>query len=109
MHSRILPSPTGQQISMHPIIRTPCFHDAMLHLHSTYSTLCHQGAGSSALVSPGRRQHTDGLVVAGETVNAGLDENEPELGVLVLAVALEVLADGDGLPLNVSMLAEKVA
>jgi len=31
-------------------------------------------------------------------VDAGLDENEAELAVLVLAVALEVLADGDGLP-----------
>lgn len=30
-------------------------------------------------------------------MDTGLDENEAELGVLVLAVALEVLADGDGL------------
>lgn len=30
-------------------------------------------------------------------MDAGLDENEAELAVLVLAVALEVLADGDGL------------
>jgi hypothetical protein len=30
-------------------------------------------------------------------VDAGLDQNEAELGVLVLAVALEVLADSDGL------------
>lgn len=30
-------------------------------------------------------------------MNAGLDENQAELAVLVLAVALEVLADGDGL------------
>jgi len=31
-------------------------------------------------------------------VDTGLDENEAELGVLVLAVAaLEMLADGDGL------------
>jgi hypothetical protein len=30
-------------------------------------------------------------------VDTGLDENEAELGVLVLAVALEVLADGNGL------------
>jgi hypothetical protein len=29
-----------------------------------------------------------------------LDENEAELGVLVLAVALEVLADGDSLDLG---------
>jgi hypothetical protein len=30
-------------------------------------------------------------------VDTGLDENEAELAVLVLAVALEVLSDGDGL------------
>jgi hypothetical protein len=30
-------------------------------------------------------------------VDAGLDKNQAELGVLVLAVALEVLADGNGL------------
>ena len=56
-----------------------------------------EGAGSGALVSPGWWEGTDGLVVAGETVDTGLDENEAELAVLVLAVALEVLADGNGL------------
>ena len=30
-------------------------------------------------------------------MDAGLDENEAELGVLVLAVGLQVLADGDSL------------
>ena len=30
-------------------------------------------------------------------MDTGLDENQAELGVLVLAVALEVLADGNGL------------
>ena len=30
-------------------------------------------------------------------MNAGFDKNEAEFGVLVFAVALEVLADGDGL------------
>jgi hypothetical protein len=30
-------------------------------------------------------------------VDAGFDEDEAEFGVLVFAVALEVLADGDGL------------
>ena len=30
-------------------------------------------------------------------MDTGLDQNEAELGVLVLAVALKVLADGDGL------------
>ena len=30
-------------------------------------------------------------------MDAGFDQNEAEFGVLVFAVALEVLADGDGL------------
>jgi hypothetical protein len=38
-----------------------------------------------------------GAVVAREAVDTGLDQNEAELGVLVAPVALEVLADGDGL------------
>lgn len=59
--------------------------------------LCDQGAGGGALVAPGGGQDTDGLVVARQTVDAGLDQNQAELAVLVLAVALEVLADGDGL------------
>jgi hypothetical protein len=59
--------------------------------------LCDKGGGGGALVAPGGGQDTDGLVVAGQTVDTGLDQNEAELGVLVLAVALEVLADSDGL------------
>ena len=56
-----------------------------------------QSAGGGGLVLPGRRQDTDGLVVAGQTVDTRLDQNKAELGVLVLAVALEVLADEHGL------------
>ena len=59
--------------------------------------LSDHGGGGGALVPPGRGQDANGLVVAGQAVDAGLDENEAELAVLVLAVALEVLADGDGL------------
>lgn len=59
--------------------------------------LCDQGGGSGGLVAPGGGKDTDGLVVAGQTVDTGLDQNEAELGVLVLAVTLKVLADSDGL------------
>jgi len=59
--------------------------------------LSDQGRGGSALVSPRWWEDTNGFVVAGETVDSGLDENETELGVLVLSVALEMLADSDGL------------
>ena len=61
-----------------------------------------QGAGGGALVSPGGGEDTDGLVVAGQTVDTGLDQNETELAVLVLAVALKVLADGNGLKERIS-------
>ncbi len=66
-------------------------------LLSCMPRLCHERAGGRALVPPGRWQGADGLVVAGQTVDAGLDEDEAEFAVLVLAVALEVLADRDGL------------
>jgi len=63
----------------------------------TIKRLCNHGGSSSGLVSPGWWKDTDGLVVAGETVDTGLNENETELGVLVLAVTLEVLTDSDSL------------
>ena len=62
-----------------------------------FPRLSDNGAGGSGLVLPGGGQDTDGLVVTGQTVDTGLDENEAELGVLVLAVALKVLADSDSL------------
>lgn len=43
------------------------------------------------------RQLAHSLVVARQTMHTRLNENEPELAVAVLAVALEVLAHGDGL------------
>lgn len=56
-----------------------------------------EGAGSGALVAPVGGQVADGAVVPREAVDPGLDENEAELGVHVLAVALKVLADSDSL------------
>jgi hypothetical protein len=44
--------------------------------HATNARLCDEGGGSGALVPPGRGEGTDGLVVAGEAVDTGLDENE---------------------------------
>lgn len=37
------------------------------------------------------------LIIAGEAVDAGFDEDKAELRVLVLAVGLEVLTDRNGL------------
>ena len=36
-------------------------------------------------------------LIPGETVDPGLDEDKPKLGILVLAVPLQVLPDADGL------------
>lgn len=61
------------------------------------NSLGNEGRGSRGLVLPGGRELTSGLVVAGKTVDTGLDQNETELGIAVLAVALQVLADRDSL------------
>jgi hypothetical protein len=59
--------------------------------------LCNQGGGGGRLVLPCGRELTSTAIVAGKTMDPRLDENEAELGILVLAVALEMLADRDGL------------
>ena len=48
------------------------------HTNSCYirNRLCDKSRGGGALVPPGRGKGTDGLIVAGETVDTGLDENE---------------------------------
>ena len=46
---------------------------------------------------PGWWENGDGLVVSAKTVDPGLNENEAELGVTVLAVLLKMLSDGDSL------------
>jgi len=59
--------------------------------------LGNEGGSGGGLVLEVRGDGTLGLVVTSETVNSRLDENEAELGVHVLAVALKVLANRDGL------------
>merc|ERR1719324_1880900 len=57
--------------------------------------LSHQGGGSGALVLPGWRQNSLGLVISGQSVDSALNQNESELGILVLPVSLKMLSDGD--------------
>lgn len=76
-----------------------CPHPNSKSILSWCNFLCDHGAGSGALVSPGWWENTNSLVVTGETVDTGFNENQAELGVLVLAVTLEMLADSDGLNL----------
>jgi len=56
-----------------------------------------KGGGCGAVVPPGGREGLARLVVASKAVDTSLDENQTELGVLILAVLLKVLADGDSL------------
>lgn len=72
-----------------------------IHVHRN-TRLCDHGAGGGGLVLPVGLQNTNGLVVSAETVDSGFDKNETELGVLVLSVALEMLADGDGLKVSIN-------
>ena len=55
------------------------------------------GTGGGGFVSPVSRKLSCGSVVSCQSVDAGFDQNKTELGVLVLSVALQVLADLDGL------------
>merc|ERR1719491_2063756 len=66
------------------------------HLTETTRS-CHEGGSGRGHVLESRWKSLHALVVAGEAVDAALHEDEAELGVLVLAVPVEVLADGDGL------------
>ena len=56
-----------------------------------------EGGSGAGLVLPVWGQHGAGLVVPCQPVDSGFDENETELGVTILAVALQVLADAHGL------------
>lgn len=56
-----------------------------------------QSRSSSRLVLPVRWENCDSSVVSGQSVDTGLNQNESELGVLVLSVSLEVLSHSDGL------------
>merc|ERR1719193_1967462 len=62
-----------------------------------YVTLGDKSRCSAGLVFPGGGKNTLGLVVPSQTMNSRLDQNEPKLGVLVLPIPLQMLANGDGL------------
>lgn len=68
-----------------------------MHTNKTTPRLGDEGGGGSRVVLEGRGNLLLGLVVASKTVNPGLDQDKTELGVLVLPVDLEVLADGNRL------------
>lgn len=65
--------------------------------HAPAAILSDERRGRGRLVLEAGRELARAAVVAREAVDAGLDEDEAELGVLVLAVALQVLFGG-GLP-----------
>ena len=59
--------------------------------------LCDEGGSSSTLVLPVGLKLTCTTVVSSQSVDTGLDENESELGVLVLSVGVHVFLDGNSL------------
>merc|ERR1712097_117214 len=62
-----------------------------------HTSLDNEGSGVGGFVLEVSREHLSEAVVPCEAVDTRLDENQTELGVLVLAVLLQVLADGHGL------------
>jgi len=64
---------------------------------TNFDYLGNQSRGSGGLVFPGRGENLGLLVVTSQSVNSALNENKTELGVLVLAVLLQMLSDGNGL------------
>lgn len=60
-------------------------------------SLVDQSRGRGRLVLPVRRQDGNGSVVSSQSVDSRLDQNQSELGVLVLSVSLQVLSDRDRL------------
>ena len=61
------------------------------------NVLSDQSGGVLGLVTPGGGEGLGGLEVTGETVDTSLDQTETVLGIEVLAVDVQVLADRDGL------------
>eukprot|EP00177_Eucheuma_denticulatum_P007020 GFKZ01012770.1.p2 GENE.GFKZ01012770.1~~GFKZ01012770.1.p2 ORF type:complete len:111 (+),score=0.65 GFKZ01012770.1:508-840(+) len=61
----------------------------------------HDGAGGlvddSLTVFPVCRDALGPLVIPGQAMDAALDENESKFSVLILSIAIEMLANGDGL------------
>lgn len=60
-------------------------------------SLVNQSRSGGRLVLPVRWQNGNGSVVSGESVDSRFDQNQSELGVLVLSVSLKVLSDRDSL------------
>ncbi|KAL3797184.1 hypothetical protein ACHAW5_006046 [Stephanodiscus triporus] len=73
------------------------YNDPMFIVESYVLSLSHHGGRGGALVLPVGGELAGGAVVPREAVDAALDEDEAELRVLVLAVALQVLANLHGL------------
>ena len=64
---------------------------------TTTRSSSNEGGGGGRVVLEGGRNLLLGLIVASKPVDPRLNQDKAELGVLVLAVGLQVLADGDSL------------
>jgi len=59
--------------------------------------LCYHGRGSGTFILPVGRQLPGGPVVPCKAMDTALNQNETELGILILAVPLQMLPDLDSL------------
>ena len=60
-------------------------------------TLGYKSGSCRTFIFPGGWQHTLCFVVTGQSVDTGFNQNQTELGILVLAVTLEMFTDGNSL------------
>ena len=69
----------------------------MTNVDAWLKRLSNHSGGRGRVVLPDGGQLTSLLVVTSKAVDTGFDENQTVLGVLVLAIAFKMLANGDGL------------
>jgi hypothetical protein len=79
------------------VVPTPAPSPPTTREQTSQRHLSDQSRGSSRIILERRWDLLLGLVVPGEAVDPGLDQDKTELGVLVFPVGLQVLADGDRL------------
>ena len=82
------------------IIQTKTPECCELNLYFPFTlerSLGYKSGSCWTFVLPDRGQHTLCFVVSGQSVDTGFNQNQTELGVLVLAVHTEMLADGNSL------------
>ena len=90
----VLPSPCSVATSLPPTA-PPCAYNKQRPPREPAGRSCNEGRGGGRVVLERWGDLLLGLVVTSKTVDTRLDQDETELGVLVLAVRLKVFADSN--------------